>query len=89
MLCSFNSFLLFAIIYLSMLAFIVCQDQKRMSELVSYLSRQRTHTPPDKTESKQKTKEVRLCSKTMFAFFLCDRGENTQGRVVQSWVKIS
>ena len=75
MLCSFNSFLLFAIIYLSMFAFIVCQDQKRMSELVSYLSRQRTHTPPDKTENKQKTKEVRLCSKTMFAFFLCDRGE--------------
>lgn len=33
------------------------EDQKRMSELVSYLSRQRTHTPPDKTENKQKTKE--------------------------------
>ena len=68
---SFNCFLLFVTVHLSMFSFIFCQDQKRMSELVSYLSRQRTHTPPDKTENKQKTKEVRLCSATMFAFVFC------------------
>lgn len=33
------------------------EDQKRMTELVSYLTRQRTHTPPEKTDSKQKPKE--------------------------------
>lgn len=33
------------------------EDQKRMTDLVSYLSRQRTQTPPEKTENKQKVKE--------------------------------
>lgn len=33
------------------------EDQKRMTELVSYLSRQRTCTPPEKTDNKQKPKE--------------------------------
>ena len=65
---SFNCFLLFVTVHLSMFSFIFCQDQKRMSELVSYLLRQRTHTPPDKTENKQKTKEVRL---SLFCHNVC------------------
>ena len=36
------------------------EDQKRMTELVSYLARQRAHTPQEKSDSKQKPKEVRL-----------------------------
>jgi len=33
------------------------EDQKRMTELVSYLTRQRAHTPQEKVDSKQKPKE--------------------------------
>ncbi|KAL9981392.1 hypothetical protein ACROYT_G010092 [Oculina patagonica] len=33
------------------------EDQKRMTELVSYLTRQRAYTPQEKVESKQKPKE--------------------------------
>lgn len=33
------------------------EDQKRMTELVSYLARQRAHTPQEKSDSKQKPKE--------------------------------
>ena len=36
------------------------EDQKRMTELVSYLARQRAHTPQEKSDNKQKPKEVRL-----------------------------
>ena len=36
------------------------EDQKHMTELVSYLARQRAHTPQEKSDSKQKPKEVRL-----------------------------
>lgn len=31
-----------------------------MADLVSYLSRQRTETPPDKTDNKQKPKDVSI-----------------------------
>jgi len=33
------------------------EDQKRMTELVSYLARQRAHTPQEKVDNKQKPKE--------------------------------
>lgn len=33
------------------------EDQKRMTDLVSYLSRQRTETAPEKTDNKQKLKD--------------------------------
>ena len=33
-----------------------------MTELVSYLTRQRAHTPQEKSDNKQKPKEVRVCS---------------------------
>lgn len=33
------------------------EDQKRMTELVSYLARQRAHTPQEKNDNKQKPKE--------------------------------
>ena len=36
------------------------EDQKRMTELVSYLARQRAHRPQEKSDNKQKPKEVRL-----------------------------
>lgn len=44
-------------------------DQKRMTELVSYLTRQRAHTPQEKVDNKQKPKEVR-CSEVSLSFSL-------------------
>lgn len=45
-------------------------DQKRMTELVSYLTRQRAHTSQEKVDNKQKPKEVR-CSDVSLFFSLC------------------
>ena len=50
--------------YTYVVFFISSADQKRMIELVSYLSRQRTRTPPEKAD-KQKSKEVGLICVTM------------------------
>ena len=41
-------------------------DQKRMTELVSYLTRQRAQTPQEKVENKQKPKEVRCSDVSLF-----------------------
>lgn len=44
-------------------------DQKRMTELVSYLTRQRAHTPQEKVDNKQKPKEVRCSEVSLLTCF--------------------